>query len=87
MMVTQTVGWIGSLCLAFCGLPQAIQSYRQGNSKGVNLGFLVLWLTGEIFTLVYVFTSLTSLQLMVNYTVNLICVLVIMFYKLFGTED
>ncbi len=76
------IGWIGSLSLAFCGLPQAIQSYRTKSSDGINSGFLSLWLVGEVCTLIYVSMSLTSIQLLTNYSINLLCLSVIIYYKL-----
>lgn len=29
-------GWFGSLLLAICGLPQAIKSFKEKNSDGVE---------------------------------------------------
>ena len=37
------LGWIGSLCLAICALPQAWQSFKEKNSNGISWGFLMLW--------------------------------------------
>ena len=42
---------LGSLLFALCGLPQAIQSYKDKNSDGLNWLFIIAWFFGEIFTL------------------------------------
>lgn len=38
----KTIGWIGSILFALCGLPQAIHSMRHGHSDGLTWGFLVV---------------------------------------------
>lgn len=78
-MAIEILGWIGSTCLMLCGLPQAIQSYRQGHSQGINKLFLLTWFLGEIFTLVYVI-SIGSAPLLLNYFSNIIIISVIIKY-------
>jgi uncharacterized protein with PQ loop repeat len=77
----ETVGYIGSILLAFCGLPQAIQSYREKHSDGINFWFLLMWTFGEIFTIIYVI-PLMSIPLFINYGANLVFLMVIWRYKL-----
>lgn len=76
----ETLGWIGSLLLAFCGLPQAWDSYRTKQSSGITWGMITMWLAGECLTLAYVWPTM-ALPLIVNYTANILCLLVIIFYK------
>lgn len=76
-----TIGWLGALCFSLCALPQAIQSYRQGHSKGLAWSFLLLWLAGEVLTMIYIWPKMLW-PLMVNYIFNLICLLVIIRYKI-----
>ena len=52
------IGWIGSILLAFCGLPQAIESYKTKSSEGLTWGFISMWFIGEIFTIIYVFPKM-----------------------------
>jgi uncharacterized protein with PQ loop repeat len=78
----ELLGYIGSICFAICGLPQAIQSYKDKHSDGVNTAFLMLWLIGEICTLAYAFTKDVP-PLIINYLGNLIFISVIVYYKLF----
>jgi|APGre2960657468_1045069.scaffolds.fasta_scaffold103533_2 uncharacterized protein with PQ loop repeat len=75
-------GWIGSFLFALCGLPQAIQSYTDKHSDGLNWLFIIAWFFGEIFTLVYIIPK-GDIPLIVNYSVNLVFVLVIAYYKLY----
>jgi uncharacterized protein with PQ loop repeat len=77
----ETIGWIGSILLAFCGLPQAIESYKTKNSAGLTWGFLIMWGVGEIFTIIYILPK-WHWPLIFNYTANLIFISVILYYKI-----
>lgn len=74
------VGWVGSLLLAFCGLPQAIDSWRRKSSQGVTWGLLGMWMLGEVFTLIYVLPKM-DMPLLFNYSANIAFLLVIVYYK------
>ena len=76
----EVVGWIGSMLLAICGLPQAYKSFKDKNSRGISWGFLILWGSGELITLIYI-TPMNSLPLIVNYSLNSIFIAVIIYYK------
>jgi uncharacterized protein with PQ loop repeat len=75
------IGWIGSILLAFCGLPQAIESYKTKNSDGLTWGFLGMWGMGEIFTIIYILPK-WHWPLIFNYTANIIFISIILYYKL-----
>ena len=75
------IGWLGSLCFALCAIPQAYKSYEEGNSNGVSWGLLILWLLGEILTLIYVIPK-KDLPLIVNYLSNLFFLVIIIKYKI-----
>ena len=77
------VGWTGSIFLALCAAPQAIQSIKQGHSEGLDSSFLTLWTLGEIFTLFAVLKDAPLQYLIYNYGGNLIFLSVIWKYKLF----
>lgn len=79
----ELIGWLGSLCFAFCALPQAIQVHKEKNADGTSHGMLWLWIFGEIFTLIYVYSTSFSLPLVVNYCINLLILVVIVYYKYF----
>lgn len=78
------IGWIGGFCLAICSLPQVIDCYRRKNADGLSWLFLMLWIVGEVTTLVYIILAdLDTWQLLFNYTLNLIGLSLILYYKLF----
>jgi len=75
-------GWIGSILLSFCGLPQAIDSFKNKSSQGVTWGLILMWLFGELFTLIYVFPK-SDFPLIFNYATNIIFISIIGYYKVF----
>ena len=82
----ELLGYIGSICFAICALPQAYQSYKDKHSDGVNTYFLVLWLVGEIFSLIYGLTKDVP-PIIMNYIGNLILISVILYFKLFPQRN
>jgi len=80
--MTDIIGWISSILFGLCAVPQAWQSYKTGNSEGVNMMFLWLWLLGEMFAQVYVYQKHgLDMPLLVNYWFNMILIMIIMKYK------
>lgn len=77
----EIIGWIGGMLLATCAFPQVIKVSREGHADGMSDLNVWLWCIGEIFMLVYVLFVQFSLPLLLNYGLNLIFVLVIMYYK------
>lgn len=77
-----TIGYIGSILLALCGLPQAFMSIRQGHSRGISVLFLIMWTLGEILTLVYIIPK-SDAPLLINYLSNLIFLAIIWKYKIY----
>ena len=80
MTIFEIMGWLGSICLAICGIPQAWQSYKDKNSDGISWGFVILWAFGEVFALAYVYDKL-DLPLLLNYATNILILGVILYYK------
>jgi len=78
----ETIGYIGSIMLAVCGLPQAIESYKTKSSEGLTWGFIVLWLFGELFTFAYILPKM-DLPLLINYSANIILLTIIVYFKIF----
>jgi uncharacterized protein with PQ loop repeat len=80
------VGWIGSLCLAFSGMPQAFQCWRQGHARGLSIITLCLWLVGEVCYIVATIGTFGMVAwLLTNYILNLICVSVMIRYWIWPT--
>ena len=73
------LGYIGSILLAVCGLPEAYASWKRGYSF-VSSWFLFMWFFGEVFTLVYVVDKL-DIPLILNYGLNIIFIGIIIRYK------
>ena len=76
------IGWTGALLLAFCGLPQALQSIEQGHSEGVSEFFVLMWGIGEICCMVYVYKTRERMDwpLMTNYILNLTFITIIGYF-------
>jgi hypothetical protein len=80
----ELIGWIGSFSFAICGLPQAVRSTIDGHSNGLEWGFLLLWLIGELGTIYYIWDDRKRLApLLFNYCLNIVFLWVVIFYKLF----
>ena len=81
--IVNSIGWIGAACLALCALPQAVIFWQSELFMGLDLIFLLFWYAGEWFMLVYSAIVCPKLPLVVNYLFNIICITVILFYKLY----
>ena len=77
----ENIGWIGSILLAFCGLPQAWESYKTKSSAGLTWGFLFMWFVGELCTFAYILPKM-DLPLMFNHGANIIFLIIIIYYKI-----
>lgn len=76
----EAIGWLGSILFAICGLPQAIQSIKDGHSRGLNWFFLLAWFGGEVLTIAYVWPK-ADWPLLFNYLTNLVFLLIMLRYK------
>ena len=78
----QVAGWVYSLAFALSGLPQMIRSIKEGHSRGVADGTMLLWMTGEVAGLFYGF-GLMELPIIFNCLLNTIFVGIIVKYRIF----
>jgi len=76
------LGYLGSLLLAFSGLPQAIKSYREGKTGDISHGLLWMWLSGEVLMFLYALPSL-DVPLLLNFGLNTVLVSIITWYRYF----
>lgn len=83
--VYELVGWIGSILFAVCAIPQAYQCYKQGHGLGLDWIFLLCWLFGEILVTIYILPK-HDWPLLFNYAVNLVCLIIIIRYKLLPVD-
>ena len=81
-----TIGWIGSFLLAFCGLPQAYKCWRTKRADDISWMFLLMWGFGELLILVYVIPKL-DWPLVFNYAANIIFIGIILRYKLINSKQ
>lgn len=82
------IGWVGSICFSICAIPQAYKSVVEKHSIGVSWSFLLLWLVGELCTIIYVLVLPELLvPLIVNYILNLGSLIVIIYFKIYGTKN
>lgn len=79
-------GWIYSLAFALSALPQARMSWKDGHSRGVADGTLLLWGLGEFAGVVYGF-SLMQWPIIFNCILNTLFVGIIVWYRICPRED
>lgn len=75
-MLNETIGWIGNILFAICGLPQVIKTYKTKRVGDLSALFLWMWLLGELLTFVYILsgdwkTGHIHFPLYFNYIVNI----------------
>ncbi len=79
-MTFKLIGWVGSIMLAICGLPEAYLSIKRGYCK-LSWSFLNLWLGGEILTLIPILFKIKESYLIFNYSANIMFILIMLYYK------
>jgi len=84
-VLINTIGWIGSLCFAICAIPPAYLAWKLGKTP-LDWGLLSLWFAGEVLTMTYILLTTQDIILLTNYTVNFLCLLVIIRYKIFSVD-
>ena len=72
--MTEAVGILGAVLLALCGVPEVLRSWRRGYSD-IGLGFLGMWLAGEVLLMWYVLATTADPILLVNYGFNVVLTL------------
>ena len=53
------IGWLGSIMLALCAVPEVIQTYRNKRCA-VSWGMLILWGGGEILVLISILDKMST---------------------------
>lgn len=74
------LGWFGALMFALCGIPQALQSYREGHTRGMGWGFLSMWAAGEVSMILYTL-PMQNYPLLLNYIGNFVALVVMVYFK------
>lgn len=86
----ELLGWIGGFLFAICGVPQAWKNYKEGHADGLSWFFLILWVLGEIITLIYIVigdyqTGNWHWPLIFNYIFNILLLVIILRFKIWPT--
>lgn len=79
-MLLDIIGWVGGILLTFCGVPLAIQAYKEGHCRAYNWTFLNMWFWGEVGVLTIVLDP-PIWPLILNYSFNILLILVLVYYK------
>ena len=86
-MYEQYIGWAGNGLLALCSIPQGIKCIRNGHAKGLDPWFLWMWYLGEMMAFTYHLHTSTKLPQVVNYTINILMITIIVWYKYFPRNN
>lgn len=79
--VLESVGWLGFMLLALCGVLQLLTTIKTKTFDGLSISFIIVWFIGEIFAFIYVVAKGFSFSLLFNYGVNIIvCVWILVIY-------
>lgn len=76
----ESIGWLGSILLALCGLPEAISCIIKKKCN-VPYTLIIPWYLGEVFAGYYTFVKIGWNPLMYNYLGNLIIISIMIYYK------
>ena len=86
-LMGESIGWIGNVLLALCGIPQAWKCYRNGHAKGLDKMFVWMWYIGEMMACFYHNWTSDRYPQNVNYLVNIIAISVIVYYRHFERKQ
>lgn len=86
MDLFNTLGYMGGFLLAFCSVPEAFLAFKRKDS-GLSWPFLMMWLWGEIFIIIPIIFDIKVGFLLLNYTLNIVLILIICYYKVQGIKN
>jgi len=75
------IGLIGSLCFAFSSWPQAYYSWKTKSAKGIKWSFILLWLSGSLFSTIYALYY-EKYVLLPNYLVSGSGILIVLYIRI-----
>ena len=75
------IGLIGSLCFAISSWPQAYLSLKTRTAKGVKWSFIILWLSGSVFSTIYAI-AIHKYILLPNYLCGGLGTIIILYVKI-----
>ena len=80
----ETIGFIGSILLAVCGIPEVVRTIKD-NKCHLGWNFFLFCFGGELFMLTYII-PMKDLPLLLNYVFNTALVGIMLFYKIKNTK-
>ncbi len=86
MELIETIGWLGSALLAFCGLPETISCFITKKCT-VPWALLVPWYLGEILAFIYTLKVFGINPLLYNYMANILFISVMIYYRLKTSKE
>lgn len=79
--IIESVGWLGFMLLALCGVLQLLTTIKTKTFDGLSISFVIVWFVGEVFALIYVISKGFSFSLLLNYAVNMVvCIWILILY-------
>jgi len=79
-----TIAIISTLLLALCPVQQTIRCIKEGHSRGLAGGGLILWISGSTLMLVYLCaTPGSDIYVIINFSMSLLMSGIQNFYKIF----
>jgi MtN3 and saliva related transmembrane protein len=80
------LGYLGGFCFAFSALPQTIKTIRTRRADDLSWGLLSMWSIGEIAMVIYERSEIGSMPMFLNYVINLLLLMPIIYIKLTGNN-
>jgi hypothetical protein len=84
--MVEFIGYTAGVLFALCGAPLAYHAFKMGKSYE-PLSFLYMWFIAEILMTIYVLETVGfDGPLFLNYTFNIIFIMIVLKYKHFPRE-
>jgi uncharacterized protein with PQ loop repeat len=81
------LGWAGAVFFAFCAIPQVMKTLKDGHARDLSSLFLWMWFWGAALCAGGTLLDVGVVPwLLLNYLLSLLCVLVLLSYKLFPRQ-
>ena len=86
-MLSDAIGWTGSVAFAVCGLPQAWDCIKTRTAKGISPGFIGLWFVGEVCYVVSILMKYGWVNwMMFNYISNIASIVIIGYFAILDSR-
>lgn len=80
MELLELSGWLGSILLALCAVPEVISAFIT-KKCGLTWGFLLIWYIGEWLTFFPVMIYIKTPFLIFNYGLNILLITYLIYIK------